>query len=1177
MAHNKIVTLDFETGPVTALSIISENLVLAGICGNLHVYDITKQKLIHIEYDLLNKQKIHGIKKDERERKDKSSIQVMIHGGKGLQILSVNETKGQFTGLSKLNSYEEFNDWIWDVIWLESSTIAMVTAHNVILLFDWSAQSILHQSFSSNFKDFLMSIRYSAHFIGTEWNNLILAAGTVFNQIVLWSPTGQADSQGHQKVIHRLEGHQGVIFSINYRKEYQLLATASDDRSIRLWKFKFETKPETASDWMSMSSAPLHTLYGHSARVWSAYLLHDSIISVGEDSTCCVWNYDGEVLNRFKGHKGKSIWSIDCTDDIIVTGGGDNSIRLWKINNTVSTDNNQQLVLSVPDDIKNSKEDIPRSVVLKNYDTAIIMTNSGSLCQYDINKKVWKLIYHNASFKSYSLLVTSPDKKLTAAGNIEGDILIVLNDEYICKRYFNGKVYGMIWIDSVHLLTTGPAGQILLLEVQQNDTNSEVAIRMNIKGEYILPPCKQRWVSAGLIVSDDLSDVVLVCGDRGGTVHHYRQSRSKTPIQSFPKIHGKAGVTSIIYRDSKILTAGRDGQYRIWLLDTDKIQLLNSHKVLKNLEWIDRLVLTGNNQLHVYGFHSTNFVIWSEVDNQLLLEIKCGGGHRSWDCKVNSDDNARFLYIKNGDVILHNTSLLSNQVVLKPALHGREVCDVKYIESININGDLYHLIVTTSEDTDIIISQLKVPKAKSSELWPLQTLQGHLSSVRTVTLNNLPSTSDRRQYLLFTGGGRAQIEIWKLTVCRNTDSSSMVCFNVEHEHLSSCFLGNLENKKGFKPWKKKHVNPDPETRILCLTSFCGMDIDQAYPASVHFVTAACSDGFVRLFCFNAETKTMELMEQSDFHNNCVLKTHHFIHKSPKGSQIFLLSGATEGVVAFWNVTKLCLDILNLYRSNCDTLNCNQNEVKNSKCDLISSDSETDDSCSSTTSKNLCFPTKIKHIQVKNENISEADVKDWQPCFKLKCHQSGINSLDTYKIDKNKYVIASGGDDNCLSVSMVSLDNTDNTGSFTLVKSGQNINTHSAQITDDTGSFTLVKSGQNINTHSAQITDNTGSFTLVKSGQNINTHSAQITGIRILSEDKIVTVSVDQRLNLWQLNDSLSSKDIQIDYLDCRFINISDIANLDIRLESSGRRLYYSVCGVGLAFGEIVIPSTELTL
>ena len=48
----------------------------------------------------------------------------------------------------------------------------------------------------------------------------------------------------------------------------------------------------------------LFRLFGHSARVWDVRLLTSGhVVSVGEDSTCIVWNAQGQVVQKLKGHR----------------------------------------------------------------------------------------------------------------------------------------------------------------------------------------------------------------------------------------------------------------------------------------------------------------------------------------------------------------------------------------------------------------------------------------------------------------------------------------------------------------------------------------------------------------------------------------------------------------------------------------------------------------------------------------------------------------------------------------------------------------------------------------------------------------------------------------------------------------------------------------------------------
>ena len=44
--------------------------------------------------------------------------------------------------------------------------------------------------------------------------------------------------------------------------------------------------------------------------MWDSHLLTDCVISVGEDATCRVWDYDGQCVGTVEGHRGRSIWSL---------------------------------------------------------------------------------------------------------------------------------------------------------------------------------------------------------------------------------------------------------------------------------------------------------------------------------------------------------------------------------------------------------------------------------------------------------------------------------------------------------------------------------------------------------------------------------------------------------------------------------------------------------------------------------------------------------------------------------------------------------------------------------------------------------------------------------------------------------------------------------------------------
>lgn len=85
----------------------------------------------------------------------------------------------------------------------------------------------------------------------------------------------------------------------------------------------------------------------------------------------------------------------------------------------------------------------------------------------------------------------------------------------------------------------------------------------------------------------------------------------RNPSQSFPKIHGKTGVTNIICHKDNVYTSGRDGCYRVFSHDDGHMTLLNTHRIYKGFEWIDKLQIADDGaddgaDYHIFGFQSVS-------------------------------------------------------------------------------------------------------------------------------------------------------------------------------------------------------------------------------------------------------------------------------------------------------------------------------------------------------------------------------------------------------------------------------------------------------------------------------------------------------------------------------------------------------------------------------------------
>lgn len=141
--------------------------------------------------------------------------------------------------------------------------------------------------------------------------------------IMLWSPSVTS------KPINRMTGHQQAVNHICFSPNGHLLASASFDKSIKLWN--------------ALSSTPgsfLTTLRGHVGAVYQVCFSSDSrkCISASRDSTCKVWDIEAtlstkthKLIGDLSGHADE-VYCVDwaCDGSGCVSGGKDKTLKIWK-------------------------------------------------------------------------------------------------------------------------------------------------------------------------------------------------------------------------------------------------------------------------------------------------------------------------------------------------------------------------------------------------------------------------------------------------------------------------------------------------------------------------------------------------------------------------------------------------------------------------------------------------------------------------------------------------------------------------------------------------------------------------------------------------------------------------------------------------------------------------------
>ncbi|RVE43646.1 hypothetical protein evm_011686 [Chilo suppressalis] len=978
----------------------------SSIGSSVYIYTKNGFKFLH-RLQCLNGQKIHGLVPNEVRD------YVLVFGGKQFSVLSLECPKSDEDDLRVARIVEPVVsiDWLHSAAWMKDDTMAVLTAHNIVQVWDLSNNSMISQHLSKE-----NSILYSGLLLALQ-DGVLVFAGTVFSEVIVSSTTDE-------NPLHYLKGHRGVIFSITVDLKRGIIITTSDDRSVRIWGVDptytlNNTAIDTTEYWQNCTIICKHEVYGHTARVMRSCITDDSIISVGEDSTMCYWDLKGKLLKKYITHQNGCIWCVDANKTHAVTGGGDCAVILHPM--TAASYNGQNKVINF--------NVTPRKIAFTARKNLIILDDNDNLVYFNVSDTTqteYKL-FHDSTYK---LFTVSDCKQLIAVGEMNGKLDIFAENckdvacltNIIDTRVNLGKVLSMHWAGNRHLVFCAEHGVITVISSRNNDIETFAV--------FMLPPCKERWLTSAAM---DHSNKFIVVGDRCGNIHVYLQG-NKNPYKTFNRVHGRYGPTSITIKNNEFVTTGRDRCIKYFSLDkNDKSS--TKYMCSKELEfqWVEKFIDKDDNI--VCGFQERTFVVYNVKNHNKILEVICGGGHRSWDvfryvdkAGDDYDEYIKLVYIKNSDVhshIFQMSKIISQNVV--NSSHSKEINCLK-----TFNNDLDPLVkfyVTGGEDTTLRISTIDAKLKFQDEVVFKQ-----LSNVRTLTLVPYPNS-----VLVISAGGRAQICLKIITILSKGDHLKVA----SEELIDYMIKGTDRERKNNQTWRNSTIDFDPETRV--------MDLDAIKLGDGRIIVyAGCSDAYLRIFSFF--NKAFTPIGELKHHNTCILKTV-CVRISMKD---ILITCTTTGEVTLWDVSNP-LD------------------------------------------------------------------KEIVPFFTTKTNKSGINSVDTRVLSDKELLIATGGDENAVILSL----------------------------------FEVLSS----NDASIKQTWCTDKY-----------HCSQITGVKFV-EEFLLTTSIDQRVTLakWTVDD----ESVSCEFLTQIFSDVADVQGLDV-LNSSGDSITVCVYGKGLEVLRVPIPGPRKT-
>ncbi|GFQ97883.1 notchless protein homolog 1 [Trichonephila clavata] len=142
----------------------------------------------------------------------------------------------------------------------------------------------------------------------------ILVSGSDDFTMFLWTP------EKHKQSIARMAYHRNVINDVKFSPDMRIIATASFDKSIKLWNGR--------------TGKFISSLHGHLQQIYQIAWSADSrlLVSGGSDSTLKVWDMQKyKLMVDLPGH-GDEIYAVDWSPDgcRVVSGGKDKVLKIWR-------------------------------------------------------------------------------------------------------------------------------------------------------------------------------------------------------------------------------------------------------------------------------------------------------------------------------------------------------------------------------------------------------------------------------------------------------------------------------------------------------------------------------------------------------------------------------------------------------------------------------------------------------------------------------------------------------------------------------------------------------------------------------------------------------------------------------------------------------------------------------
>ena len=522
--------------------------------------------------------------------------------------------------------------------------------------------------------------------------------------------------------------HTQPVNSISLSKDGEIIASASDDSTIKLW---------------TSYGQEIATLKGHEGAVYSVSFSNNGkvLTSGSQDGTVKLWSRDGKILTTMKGHQG-AVNSVTFSGDgkTIASGSVDGTIKLWNLQGKqlVSIKANQDKIYSVS---------YGKVLASAGEDKTVKLWNAKG-------KQLATLKGHKERILSVSV---SPDSKTIATASWDNTVKVWGMD---------GKEIGTLRghkspVVSVNFSVDGKT-------IASGSSDGEIKLWARYGREITTLKGHGTWVSSLSFSNDGLT---LASASADKTIKLWSLQEQKLPA-----LRGHTSyITAISLSKDAIATGGYDNTVKIWSREGEELATLKGHQrgiyslsfspdgktvasasadgtgIVWNLAGLGNATLTGH-QDQIYSIsYSPDGKMLATASLDKTIKLWNTRGQQLLTIPGGIDDLRTVTFRPDGKAIAAAGFGGESQVVLKIwNLKGEELGKVEglcsVMRKISFSADGKIIAATCSDNTVKLIT----PKGQVVGI-----LRGHQGAV-----NSLSFTPDGK--IIATGSDDGTVKIWNL-------------------------------------------------------------------------------------------------------------------------------------------------------------------------------------------------------------------------------------------------------------------------------------------------------------------------------------------------------------------------------------------------------------------------------